>query len=429
MQDNWYNTNDNWYTPNATYEKHEESQVRYDNKESDAVKKKKRRGRIIALICCFLLIGACIAGILLAGRDGDRSRLNSADLLPRNWHDYMDSYYAAAEGDSKSEIGIAKTEAKAGFSLALSESGGASLSTQAIYSKCAPSIVCISASDSERISYYSWGTGIIIASDGYIITNTHIIEGCDSVSVELYNGEEYDAKLVGADALSDISILKIDAADLTPAEFASSSTVYVGDDVVAIGNPLGEAYRLTITNGIISGMSRQVNHNGTVMTLIQTNAAINEGNSGGALINSAGQVIGITNMKMVSSSGVEGIGFAIPSDTIKSIADSLLQSGTVTGRATIGVTIGPVPEAAAVYYNIPQGLYVSIVNEKSDAYSQGIRTGDMITHANGEEVHQNSDISAIKDTLSVGDSISFTVWRDGKSFDVSVTLMDANDLN
>lgn len=432
MQDNWYNTNENWYEPNSFYEKKDESEIPSSKRESKEEKRKKRRGRTIALIACCALIAICVGCIFIFGQKDENGSFSSTDFLPKDWHNYLDNYYTVAEPEKSSEIGVAKAAPNADFSLSLSGSKGTALSSQAIFSKCAPSIVCITASDSENINYYSWGSGIIMSADGYIITNTHIIEGCDTVSVELYNGEQFDAKLVGADSLSDISVLKIDASGLVPAEFVSSSTVYVGDDVVAIGNPLGEAYRLTMTDGIISGISREVNHNGTVMNLLQTNAAINEGNSGGALINSAGQVIGITNMKMISSSGVEGIGFAIPSDTLKAIADALLKDGIVTGRATIGVTIGPVPEAAADYYKIPQGLYVSVVNEKSDAYAQGIRVGDIITHANGKEVHSNSDISAIKDTLAVGDSITFTVWRDDDTFEVfdaTVKLMDANDLN
>lgn len=429
MQESWYDTNnDSWYEPNSYYQQNRTTEIHTDCKEKPEEKRKKRRGRIIALIVCLIVIGAAVAGVFFFSR-GYGSPLSPSDILPKNWQDYMDSYYEATETTEKSEIGIAKAEDIGDFSLSLAASRGETLSSQAIFAKCAPSIVCITAADSENIEYYSWGSGVILSSDGYIITNTHIIDGCDTVAVELYNGEEFDAKLVGADSLSDISVLKIDAEGLTPAQFAQTSTVSVGDSVAAIGNPLGEAYRLTMTDGIISGISREVNHNGTVMNLLQTNAAINEGNSGGALINSSGQVIGITNMKMVSSSGIEGIGFAIPSDTLKAITDALVRDGVVTGRATIGITIGPIPEAAADYYSIPQGLYVSVVNENSDAYAQGIRVGDIITHANGEEVHYNSDISAIKDSLSVGDSITFTVWRDGESFDATVKLLDANDLS
>lgn len=426
MEDNWYNSNDNWYGSNSSYSTADTAkQPAY---ESDDEKKKKRRPRMIALIACLGVIAAAAACILFFGQSG-KSEHSPTEVLPKDWQDYMEEYYAGTRTEDQGVINIPTFEKSAGFSLDLAESSGSTLSTQEIYAKCAPSIVCLTAAAENKLAYYSWGTGIIISADGYIITNTHIIAGCDTVTVELYNGDEYEAKLVGADTLSDISILKIEAKGLTPAEFASSSRLSVGDKVVAIGNPLGEAYRLTTTDGIISGISREVNHNGTVMNLIQTNAAINEGNSGGALINSAGQVIGITNMKIISSSGVEGIGFAIPSDTVKTIADALLTDGVVTGRGTIGITIGPIPEAAAEYYEVPAGLFVSIVNERSDAYAHGIREGDIITHANGTEVHSNSDISAIKETLNVGDSITFTVWRDGESFDAAVKLMDANDLN
>ena len=426
MEDNWYNSNDNWYGSNSSFSTADTAkQPAY---ESDDEKKKKSRPRMIALIACLGVIAAAAACILFFGQSG-KSEHSPTEVLPKDWQDYMEEYYAGTRTEDQEVINIPTFEKSAGFSLDLAESSGSTLSTQEIYAKCAPSIVCLTAAAENKLAYYSWGTGIIISADGYIITNTHIISGCDTVTVELYNGDEYEAKLVGADTLSDISILKIEAKGLTPAEFASSSRLSVGDKVVAIGNPLGEAYRLTTTDGIISGISREVNHNGTVMNLIQTNAAINEGNSGGALINSAGQVVGITNMKIISSSGVEGIGFAIPSDTVKTIADALLTDGVVTGRGTIGITIGPIPEAAAEYYEVPAGLFVSIVNERSDAYAQGIREGDIITHANGTEVHSNSDISAIKETLNVGDSITFTVWRDGESFDAAVKLMDANDLN
>lgn len=425
MQDNWYDTNDSWYSPNSSYDK---SYAKTSSGESTETKETKRRSRIKALVICLAVLAAAAGAIFFFGQ-GSSSQPSSAEVLPKNWQDYMDGYYKTASSEVQEEISVPRADVNAGFSLSLSQNTGNTLSAHDIYAKCAPSIVCLTAADSDNFNAYSWGTGIIISADGYILTNTHIIAGCNSVSVELSNGDEYEAKLVGADEISDISILKIEAEGLVPAEFATSSSVSVGDEVVAIGNPLGKTYRLTMTDGIISGISRQINHNGTTMNLLQTNAAINEGNSGGALINRSGQIIGITNMKIISSTGVEGIGFAIPSDTVKAIADSLLENGVVTGRETIGITIGPIPQVVADYYSIPSGLYVSIINEKSDAYAQGIRVGDIITHANGQEVHENAAISAIKDTLNVGDSINFTIWRDGKTFDATVKLMDANDLN
>ena len=176
----------------------------------------------------------------------------------------------------------------------------------------------------------------------------------------LSDGSEHEAKLIGFDASSDIAVIKIDTTGLAAAEFASSSTLSVGDSVAAIGNPLSPDLRLTMTRGIVSALNREINYNGATMTLIQTDASINEGNSGGPLFNSRGQVIGITNMKMISSfgSGVEGLGFAIPSDTVESIVQALIEDGAVYGRVSIGVTVGPVSKDIAQYYDIPQGLYV-----------------------------------------------------------------------
>lgn len=421
MQDNRYNDNDDWY---GTYS-HDTAQNSSEIPQNPD-KQKKRRTRVTALIICIcVFIAAAVCAYFY-----DRSRRSTVDakeILPKNWQDYMDGYYTDKQTGTQAEISIPSVKPDPEFSLKISNNAGAMLSPQRIYTKCAPSVVCLTARSADKISAYSWGSGIIVSPDGYILTNTHIISGCDTVTVELYSGEEFEASLVGADFLSDISILKIDASGLTPAEFVSASTLSVGDEVIAIGNPLGETYRLSMTDGIISGVSREVNYNGTVMNLLQTNAAINEGNSGGALINGAGQIIGITNMKIISSTGVEGIGFAIPSDTAVGIADSLLKNGAVIGRASIGITVGTIPEPAAEYYELPRGLYVSEVNENSDAYTQGIREGDIITEVNGVQVHESSEITDIKKDLKVGDSLKFTVWRDGKTFSASVKLMDANN--
>jgi len=165
------------------------------------------------------------------------------------------------------------------------------------------------------------------------------------------------------------------------------------------------------------------------MTLLQTDTAINEGNSGGPLINSRGQVIGITNMKIMSSySSIEGIGFAIPSDTVKDVFDSIISNGAVLGRSTIGITVAPIREAAAEHYDLPHGLYVAAVEKHSDAAKQGLEVNDILLKANGKELHSNADLADIKAGLKIGDTITFTVWRDGKTFDVSVKLMDANDI-
>lgn len=423
MQNNWYNTESqytsagDWYSPAP-------APVSAAAEEKKPDKRKKRRSRIFALIICLFVIGAAAAVIF--GSRGDSEADSSSDILPDDWHDYLESYYAATEAEP-ADIDIPQVEATGGLTLNFTGTDGkAALSLQQVYSKCAPSIVSIRAITKDGSS---WGTGVVFTSDGYIVTNTHVIDGSSSVSIGLSNGSWYEASLVGADVISDISVLKIDASGLTAAEFADSASIRVGDSVSAIGNPLGETYKLTMTNGIISAVSRDISYNGYTLNLLQTNTALNEGNSGGALINEYGQVVGITNMKIMSSSAsVEGMGFAIPSATVKSIVDGLLADGAIYGRCTIGITIGPVPTEAADYYDIPQGLYVSVVMKKSDAAAQGMKAGDIITHVNGQEVHTTSDVAEIKETLSIGDSMSFTVWRDGKSLDITVKLMDATEL-
>ena len=273
------------------------------------------------------------------------------------------------------------------------------------------------------------GSGFILTGDGYVLTNYHVIESSNSISVTLYDGKSYDAVLIGYDESSDIAVLKIDAEGLTPVVLGDSDNLNVGDSVVAIGNPLGEEYCLTMTDGIVSALDRSVNYQGKTMRLLQTSAAINEGNSGGPLINDKGQVIGITNMKIISAaSGVEGIGFAIPTDTVVQVVNAIMEDGAVYGRATIGITVGPVTEEIAEYYDIPNGLYVSEVNEKSDAFRQGLCPGDIITRVNGKRCTETSDIADAKNKCEVGDKLKFRIWRDGETMDITVRIMDSTDL-
>ena len=281
----------------------------------------------------------------------------------------------------------------------------------------------------DLTQYHNLETFLYLGEDGLILTNTHVIDGCDTAKVELFDKTEYDARLVGADTISDIAVLKIDADGLTAASFGESKDLAVGDKVAAIGNPLGEAFRMTLTDGIISAIERGVSYKGRSMTLLQTNTAINEGNSGGALFNMYGQVIGITNMKMMSSySSIEGIGFAIPSSTVQGVVNSLIRDGEVRGRPSIGITVGGIPASAKEKYGLPDGLYVSGVQENSDAAKQGIKVGDIITEVNFQPVTTTDEISDIKNTLEVGDAMIFKLWRDGETFEVSVMLMDTNDL-
>ena len=369
---------------------------------------------VLIIASCYVFAGRGRDSISVDGEPGQHGSVT----LPRE--DTDDDTTVTG----KNELPTAPTDP--GVTMTLQPAGGSALTLQSVYAKCLPSVVGIHADISR--SEYSTGTGIVLTADGYIVTNTHVLDGAKAVTVTTSDGTEYTGKLVGADAVSDIAVLKIEAQSLTPAEFGDSSSLQVGDDVVSIGNPLGEQLRWTMTNGIISAINRDMVYNGHSMTLLQTNAAINEGNSGGPLINMYGQVIGITNMKALST-GVEGIGFAIPTASIRPIVNALLADGRVSGRVSIGITVGAVSSAASEYYDLPDGLYISAVAEGSDAEKQGIQSGDMLLAVNGQAVTTTYDVSAAKDGLKVGDTVTLTIYRDGKTFDVDVKLVDTNDIS
>ena len=271
----------------------------------------------------------------------------------------------------------------------------------------------------------SLGTGVVMSEDGYIITNSHVIEGCGAVDVVLQDERVFQALLVGQDAQSDLAVLKIDCAGLTPAQFGDSTLLEVGDAVAAIGNPLGEELRGTMTDGIISAINRDVNVDGYTMVLLQTTAALNSGNSGGALINDRGQVVGITNLKMRAyDNTVEGLGFAIPTTTVKTVVDALIAHGRVEGRPTIGITGYTVTEELAEEYGCPRGVAVQSVREGSDAQRQGVLPNDVIVAVNGETITDMEQLQAIKEGLAVGDVLTFRLWRGGHYLERDVALVD-----
>ena len=417
----WYN-NENWYKPNYTQSASSASNIQ----RPEAKLPGGRRTRIIALIlCAALLLGGIIYAIFET--DWDIASENE-DGMPKSYQTYFEDFYSSASS-TPANVKLEKLQNRGSLSLKIGSGSAGKLSFNEIFENCSPSVVGIKSFDGKGDDSYSWGSGIIVSADGYILTNTHVIDEGTRATVQLYDGSTYDAKLVGADSQSDVAILKIEKAGLQPAVFASSKDIRVGDAVCAIGNPLSPDYSLTMTSGIISATSREVSYNGAVMNLLQTDTSINEGNSGGPLFNERGQVIGITNMKIVSSfSNIEGIGFAIPSDTLSSIVDALMADGAVYGRSTIGVTVGPISEDIADYYDIPVGLYVSEVLKNSDAQKQGIKKGDIIIKVNGKDSHTTADIAEEKAKLDIGDTISFTVWRSGSTFDVDVKIMDSVDI-
>lgn len=356
--------------------------------------------------------------------DGDSE---TEETMPDDWKEFFDSFYVT-EDTSKIETRIPMAQTRPDWELELAPAAKKEHSLQEIYRDSVDSIVSIRSYIDGEAGYF-WGTGIVLSEDGLILTNAHVIEGCDSAVVVLQNDQEFEVSLIGTDRTSDIAVLKIEAEDLKPAVFGESDALSVGEAVAAIGNPLGEEFRATLTNGIVSAIDRGVSYDGHSMNLIQTNTAINEGNSGGALLNMYGQVVGVTNMKMMSNySSIEGIGFAIPSTTVQSVVNALVKDGEVRGRPAVGVTVGAIPDTAAEHYELPEGLYVSAVSEDSDAYTKGIREGDIITAVNGEPARTSDDILKVRNGLKVGDTINFTIWRDGETFDVDVALVEHNNI-
>ena len=297
------------------------------------------------------------------------------------------------------------------------------LSLQEIYKKCIGSVVSITASAQ---SGKSSGTGIVLSADGYLITNHHVIENAQVIAVQTSDDRQFQASIIGSDEASDLAVLKVDATDLQPAEFGDSGKLAVGDRVVAIGDPLGAQLRGTMTSGIVSAINRDLEVNDRTMTLIQTDAALNNGNSGGPLINCYGQVIGINTMKLRSyySTTAEGLGFAIPMAVAKPILEELMENGYVAGRPAIGISYDTLPLAFRIYYNLPEGVYISAVYDGSDAQAKGVTAGDIITAVNGTRVTSIDELNRVKNQFTAGDSITLTLYNGGSYRDVAVILID-----
>jgi serine protease Do len=268
------------------------------------------------------------------------------------------------------------------------------------------------------------GSGFIFSSDGYIITNFHVVENSDSITVSLFDGRSYDAELIGYDAGNDVAILKVDATDLTPVVLGDSDQLNIGDDVVAIGNPLGEL-TFSLTSGVVSAKDREITMaSGATMRLIQTDCAINSGNSGGALLNLYGEVVGITNAKYSSDSSreasIDNIGFAIPINKAREIAESIIEKGYVS-KPYIGISAITVSKDMQGY-GLPEGASVQSITEGSPADSAGLRKNDIITHVGKEPIATSSQLVGFIQEAKVGDELKFTIYRQGGTMELSVTV-------
>ena len=383
-----------------------------------AAKVKKQHGagsRILAAaICCSLLGGAVGAGGMFAGI----------------------KYFAPAESstvstkssDSGKSTTLLTTNRENVVNTTSVETGTLMTAAQ-VYEQNVHSTVGIT-TEINQTNYFGYqttaaasGSGFIISADGYILTNHHVIEGASTITVTDYDGKTYKAELVGSDSSNDIAVLKIDADGLTPVVLGSSDEMKVGDEVVAIGNPLGEL-TFSLTQGVVSALDREVTTENATMNLIQTDCAINSGNSGGALFNMYGEVVGITNAKYSSNSSneasIDNIGFAIPIDSIKEIVTSIIEKGYVT-KPYIGIGVEDVSDDAADY-GIPAGAAVKSVTEGAPAEKAGLKVGDVIIDADGKEITGSSDLIAAVKTKAAGDKMVLKVYRQGEYVNVTVTV-------
>lgn len=376
----------------------------------------RRRGGRTAVVC-FLIAIALLVGVAVLLR-----LLPAAELeLPAGQDGDIRQPFAPAASEQPTTVERAPLGDGTTLELfPLPE--GEPLRFQEIYQA---NLSCIVSVRGTKGSSMSLGTGVIMSENGYIITNSHVIEGCSAVDVVLWDERVYPALLVGRDEQTDLAVLKVECTGLSPADFGDSGLLRVGDVALAIGNPLGEDLRGTMTDGIISALNRDVNVDGRTMSLIQTTAALNSGNSGGALINEYGQVIGITNLKMQSYyDTVEGLGFAIPTATVKAVVDTLIETGVVTGRPTIGITAYTLTQAMAEAEGLPQGVCIKSVQAGSDAWRQGLRAGDVIVEANGVSIRTMDELQALKNGMQVGEVLSLRYCRENAWHTADVTLVD-----
>ncbi len=372
-------------------------------------KSKKILGGLIAVICVFAIAITSVVGYSMISGNGIKISISDTDNKKGANTDNKNSTNSASKRDTEN---LPTLEQLATPSDALS--------IPEIVEKVSGSVVGISASSSTQTAT---GTGVVMRKDGYIITNAHVVSGANNLSVVFTDDDKtsIDAELIGVDSQTDLAVIKIDKKDLTPAEFGTSADLQVGEIAIAIGNPLGFDLAGSVTAGIISALDRTLTIEDQEMNLIQTDASINSGNSGGALVNAYGQVIGITSAKVNSSYG-EGLGFAIPIDNAKPIIDDLVKYGYVKGRPVLGITGETITELWSQYYGVPQGFIVRSVEDGSAADKAGMQVGDVVIGINDTTITSISEFNKIKAEFKAGDTITITLYRQGNKMNVKATL-------
>lgn len=374
----------------------------------DPPKKKRVWPRVLALVLCCALVGggAGVGGALLT------RQLAPAPSVTNSTTIYEGSGTPAVVNLSKVESGQVLTPAEVYASNAGSVVGIVTQVTTNVWG--------------QQVAQAASGSGFVLTQNGYIVTNYHVIEDADSVTVKFKNGDEFPAEIVGSEEENDVAVLKIDAQGLTPVRLGSSDDLVVGEQVAAIGNPLGEM-TFSQTVGYVSALDKPLTmSDGNVINVLQTDCAINSGNSGGPLFNMYGQVIGITNAKYSNNGGsgasIEGICFAIPIDDVKDIIKDLMEHGYVTGKPYVGVTLATVNAQAAAQYGRPGGAYVQSVVAGAAADKAGLKKGDIITAVDGEEVDSHAAFIDIKNRHRAGDTVTLTIDREAKSMTLTLTF-------
>ena len=381
--------------------------------------KKKSHGWIVAVI----IIGVCLT--ITVGALGGYALKTVMTGIESSISDSSNNSNSSSV-PNKDNIQEPKTRADF-FNYAVEDKDTEGLSTAEIAEKCCPSVVEIR---TEIATYGGWfgqsvqsgaGSGVILTSDGYIVTNHHVIDGATKITVQVDDDHKYEAKLIGSDANADIALLKIDAEDLTPATVGDSDNMVVGEKTIVIGNPLGTLGD-TVTDGIVSALDREVTVDGARMKLFQTNAAISPGNSGGGVFNAAGNLIGIVDAKSVGTD-IEGIGFAIPVNVMTKVVREIMDYGYVKGYIDTGIEFLDINDYfTAMQYRVTTfGVYVYKVNSDL-ALSAGFQSGDRITKVAGKEVSTSAEIDKILEDYSVGDQVVFTVERSSSSSSLNLTL-------
>jgi serine protease Do len=441
-----YQNQNNAQAPNYSeyaYSQNNQNQNEFSYQPPKKKKSKKVLNAALAILCVCAIGASSVVGYsLVSDKFSNSSTTSSSDSTAEVKQNTSDSTVSTTE----------RTDFPTIEQLAAPDDA---MSIPDIVTKLSPSVVGISCiTDGSSVS----GTGIIMSEDGYIITNAHVVEGASAISVVVTDstakteetsddsssksvaekiiekqsddsGDDENtitAELIGMDTQTDIAVLKIDKTGLTAAEFGTSSDIQVGELAIVIGNPLGFDLANTVTSGIISATDRTLTIEDRTMNLIQTDASINSGNSGGPLINAYGQVIGITSAKVSSTYG-EGLGFAIPIDEAKTIINDLVQYGYVKGRPTLGISGENISSFYAQYYNVPNGFIVRSVESGSAAEEAGIKVNDMIVGIQGELIDSIEEFNEIKSQYKAGDQITVSVYRNDNIVDLDVTLGEAVD--